>query len=266
MYNNSRMDLGGRIALVTGGASGIGRATAHRLAAAGMQVCVVDLAGDAAAAVAEAVGGMAVRADVSDPSSLDHAFERCIDTYGRLDVAHLNAGLSLPVGDVAELHVENYRRSIAVNVDHVVFGTGAAVRAMRRSPDGGSRAVVATASLAGIDPFLPNAVYTLTKHAVVGFLRALAPDLAAEGIATHVICPGLTDTAQLPPDRKQVLLQAGARVGDAARVADAVVVAVTAPLEATGTCWIVHPDESPLPWRFREVPGPHHLFNLPNKR
>jgi NAD(P)-dependent dehydrogenase (short-subunit alcohol dehydrogenase family) len=261
------MEFKGRVALVTGGGSGIGRSTARRLAGEGMKVCVVDINQETATSVAEAIGGIAVAADVSESTALDGAFARCLDAFGRLDVAHLNAGVSLAPGDIAHLHVDNYRRSIAINVDHVVFGTGAAVRAIRATPsDNGPRAIIATASLAGIDPFLPNPVYTLTKHAVVGFIRAVAPELAAEGISAHVICPGLTDTAQVPPDRKETLIRAGVPFVEPERIADAVVAAITSPLEATGTCWIGNPDQPPLPWSFADVPGPHHLINVANKR
>ena len=261
------MELRGRVALVTGGASGIGRATAVRLAYEGMKVCVVDLNGDGASSVAEQCGGMAITADVSDQTAIEDAFARCVDALGRLDVAHLNAGVSLTPGDIADLDIENFRRSFAVNVDHVVFGTGAAVRAMRRTPpDGGPRAVVATASMAGIDPFFPNPIYTSTKHAVVGFIRAIAPELAAEGIAAHVVCPGLTDTAQVPPERKDALVRVGMPFVEPERIADAVVAAIAAPLTMTGTCWIGNPDEPPRPWAFREVPGPHSMINVPNRR
>jgi NAD(P)-dependent dehydrogenase (short-subunit alcohol dehydrogenase family) len=261
------MDLTGLVALVTGGGSGIGRSTAQRLAAEGMQVCVVDLDDAAAVSVAEGVGGMATVADVADRAALEGAFQRCLETFGRIDVAHLNAGVSLDPGDIASLDAENYRRSVAVNIDHVVFGTGAAVRAMRLNSDSrGPRTIVATASLAGIDPFFPNAVYTLTKHAVVGFIRAIAPGLAMEGIGAHAICPGLTDTAMVPPHRKAALVQAGFPFVEPERIAEAVLTAITSPLEATGTCWIGHPGQPPLPWEFCEVPGPHQRVNIPNRR
>jgi NAD(P)-dependent dehydrogenase (short-subunit alcohol dehydrogenase family) len=232
-----------------------------------MKVCIVDVNREAATSVAEAIGGMAVPADVSEPAALENAFVRCLESFDRLDVAHLNAGVSLAPGDIAHLHLENYRRSIAINVDHVVFGTGAALRAMRATPsDDGPRAIIATASLAGIDPFFPNPIYTLTKHAVVGFMRGLAPELAQEGISAHVICPGLTDTAQVPPDRKEMLLRAGMPFVEPERIADAVVAAINSPLDRTGTCWIGNPEQPPLPWTFADVPGPHHLINVPNKR
>jgi NAD(P)-dependent dehydrogenase (short-subunit alcohol dehydrogenase family) len=259
------MDLRGRVALITGGGSGIGRASAQRLAAEGMGVCVVDSNHEAAIAVAEATSGISVTADVSNREELDEAFARCVEAFGRIDVAHLNAGVSLDPGDIADIDVANYRQSLAVNVDHVVFGTAAAIRAMRATPDPGPRTIVATASLAGIDPFLPNPVYTLTKHAVVGFIRALAPGLAAEGIAAHVICPGLTDTAQVPAERKAALIQAGVPFAPPEDVADAVVAAITSPLEANGTCWIVNPGEPPQPWSFAQVPGPHAMINWPRK-
>lgn len=259
------MDLSGRIALVTGGGSGIGRASAQRLASKGMRVCVVDSNGDTAGSVAADISGMAVTADVSNPEELEEAFARCAHAFGRLDVAHLNAGVSLDPGDIGELHVANYRQSVAVNVDHVVFGTAAATRAMRAIPDERPRAIIVTSSMAGIDPFLPNPVYTLTKHAVVGFVRALAPELAAEGIAAHVICPGLTDTDQVPPERKAALVRAGVPFVEPERVADAVIAAITAPLEEAGTCWIGNPHQAPQPWRFTQVPGPHAMINLPRK-
>lgn len=210
---------------------------------------------------------MAVTADVSSREALDHAFEQCYSAFGALDLAHLNAGVSLSAGDVARIDVDSYRRSMAVNVDHVVFGTGAAVRFMRRSPStGGPRTVVVTASLAGLDPFLPNPVYTLTKHAVVGFVRAVAPELAAEGIGAHAVCPGLTDTAQIPPDRRAVLLESGMPLMEPDRIADAVVEAVKSPLADTGSCWVVNPGQHPLRWAFAEVPGPHARINVPNRR
>ena len=231
-----------------------------------MRVAVVDVDESAATSVAREVGGIPIVADVADRSALESAFERCLESFGRVDIAHLNAGVSRSAGGIADLDEGLYRRSLAVNIDHVVFGTGAAVRALRQTPDGRRpRAVVATASLAGIDPFFPDPVYTLTKHAVVGFFRALAPELATEGISAHVICPGLTDTPMIPPERKTALTEAGMPLVEPEAIADTVLTALRQPPESSGSCWVVSPGQPPVPWVFPEVPGPHQRINIPNK-
>ena len=89
------MDLSGKVAVVTGGASGIGRATVERFAAEGMRVCVVDLTEDAGHALADEVGGMFIVADAGDSKQVDAAFHRCVDELGGLDVAFLNAGIAI---------------------------------------------------------------------------------------------------------------------------------------------------------------------------
>ena len=165
---------------------------------------------------------------------------------------------------VADLDLEEYRRAIGINVDHVVLGTRSAVRAMRQSDqDGAQRSIVATASIAGLEPFYPNPLYTLTKHAVVGFIRAVAPELAAEGIAAHAVCPGLTDTGMLKPEMRELLLRSGMPLVEPDRIADAVIAAITSSLDAAGTCWVGNPGEPPTPWSFGPVLGPHARINLP---
>ena len=143
------MKLAGRVALVTGGASGIGRAAARRLADAGMRVCVVDIDAAAATAVADSVDGIAVRCDVSDAEQVTAAFDTCARELGSVDLAFLNAGITIHwSGDIGSLDLSDYRRSVGVNLDGVVFGAVAAVRAMRARPDGGDGVILATASLA----------------------------------------------------------------------------------------------------------------------
>lgn len=247
------MDLAGRVALVTGGGSGIGRATARRLAAEGMRVCVVDRAAGAARDVASEVGGIAVTADVSRAPEVDAAFNACCADLGSVDLAFLNAGVTTGQADIAALEDAAYRRILGVNVDGVVFGTRAAVRTMRAGSGG---VIVATASLAGIVAFAPDPVYTLTKHAVVGFVRSIAPALLVDGIAAHAVCPGLTDTALMGDDTRQAMRESGFPLMAPEQIADAVAVAARAPNEATGTCWVCQPGREPTPYRFRDVPGP----------
>jgi NAD(P)-dependent dehydrogenase (short-subunit alcohol dehydrogenase family) len=251
------MELSGRVALVTGGGSGIGRASARRLAAAGMRVCVVDMNGDAARAVADEIGGLAVTADVSDSAQVDAAFAACIKAFGGVDLALLNAGIAT-LQNLGTLTDEDYERTRGVNLDGVVFGARAAIRAIGERTDGRKGGVIiATASVAGIDPTgVPSPIYALTKHGVVGLVRALAPALANEGIAVHAICPGLTDTAIFPDPIKAAFVGMGIPMAAPDQVADAVVAAAIAGPEASGTCWVVQPDKT-YAHQFNDVPGPH---------
>lgn len=256
------MSLDGRVALVTGGGSGIGRATAQLLAERGMRVCVVDIDEASAGTVADEIGGLARGCDVSDPQQIDAAFAACLDELGGLDVAFLNAGISIRwSGDIGSLEAADYRRSLGVNLDGVVFGARAAVRAMRTCPAAGERAIVATASLAGLLPWHPDPVYSLGKHAVVGFMRAVAPNLSPEGIAVHTVCPGITETGVLG-NRRRLVEGAGVPVMEPQAIADAVLAAVMAPLDATGATWVVQHGKPPWTMEFAGVPGPDSRLNV----
>ena len=253
-----------RVALVTGGASGIGAATASRLAAEGFTVCVVDIDRVAADDMAGRIGGLAVACDVSDPEQVDRAFAICMSELGRVDVVLLNAGVSLHwSGDIGSLDLGDYRRSVGVNVDGTVFGMRAAVRSMRVRPDGAAGGViVVTASTAGLDPWLPDPVYTLGKHAVIGLVRAVAPSLALEGLAVHAICPGFTQTGMLA-ERGQLIEQLGVAVADPSSIADAVVGVLDAPIERSGSAGIAESDKEPWAMQFASVPGSHNKLNVP---
>jgi NAD(P)-dependent dehydrogenase (short-subunit alcohol dehydrogenase family) len=219
---------------------------------------VADVDGDAARAVADEVDGVAVVADVSDSAQVDAAFAACIEAFGGIDLAHLNAGI-MGNGDVSTLTDEEYDRFRGVNLDGVVYGVRATVRAIQGRTDGREGGViVAMASLAGIEPHLPNPIYTLTKHAVVGFIRSLGPTLAKEGITAHAICPGLVDTPMPPEQTKAAFTAMGLTLVTPEQVADAVVVAATAGPELSGTCWVVQSDAM-APHYFHDVPGPHKV-------
>jgi NAD(P)-dependent dehydrogenase (short-subunit alcohol dehydrogenase family) len=246
------MELTGRVALVTGGASGIGRATATRLAAEGMHVHVVDVDRDGAERAAADIGGGATQADVSRADAVDAAFDSCRDAFGRVDLAFLNAGIAIGRADIGALADDEYRRIMGVNVDGVVFGARAAIRVMRAQSGGG--VIVATASLAGIVAFPPDPVYTLTKHAVVGFVRSIAPNLVADQITVHAICPGMTDTSIIGEETKELLRAADFPLLAPEEIAEAVVRAATS--SSTGTCWVCQPGREPLPYEFHDVPGP----------
>lgn len=213
-----------RRALVTGAAGGIGRALCARLRAESYDVLELDLPGF----------------DVSLPESW-----AALD--GEYDVACLNAGITTPAGeDVAALPDDVYRRALAVNVDGVFFG----VRALAtRMPAGG--AIVATASLAGLMEIPTDPVYGLTKHAVIGLVRSVAPQLGARGIRINAVCPGLVDTSMVDPIRP---LLGNFPLIDPAEVAEAVLRSIQG--GGTGEAWIVQPGIPGERYRFRGVPGP----------
>jgi NAD(P)-dependent dehydrogenase (short-subunit alcohol dehydrogenase family) len=136
-------------------------------------------------------------------------------------------------------------------VDGVVYGARAAVRAMERR---GGGAIVATSSLAGIIPFAPDPVYDLSKHAVVGFIRSVAPSLLAKGITANTVNPGMTDTNIVGENERRVLLEADFPLMPPSQIAEAVLRIVQT--GRTGECWVCQPGREPEPYRFHDVPGP----------
>lgn len=243
--------LDGKVALITGAASGIGRATSERFAAEGARVCAVDFDDDGGRAVADAVGGVFVHADAGEAADVDAAFAACEQQLGGVDVAYLNAGIAIGHGDLATLSDDEYRRIMRVNVDGVVFGIRAAIPALERR---GGGAIVATASLAGILPFPPDPVYDATKHAVVGLVRSVAPTLVAKNITANTVNPGMTDTNILNEETKAMFAAADFPLMPASQIAEAVFGIVTS--GRTGECWVCQPGREAEPYRFRGVPGP----------
>ena len=215
-------------ALVTGAASGIGRAIAARLRAAGYEVTALDVD----------------ELDVSDP----HAWSRVAAGLDGLDVACLNAGVETGTGSIAEVTDEQYRRILDVNVGGVVHG----VRALLPLLEGGGRIVV-TASLAGLTAMPSDPLYTGTKHFLIGFVRSVAPQLAERGISINAVCPGMTDTPLIAASRP-ALEAAGFPLLSPGDVASAVLKILGG--DGTGEAWFVQPGRAPEPYAFRGVPGP----------
>jgi NAD(P)-dependent dehydrogenase (short-subunit alcohol dehydrogenase family) len=242
------MDLDGKAGLVTGGASGIGAEAVRRLAAAGCRVAIADLDEAGARALAEEIGGLALPGDAAQPDTMTMAVDIAEDTFGRLDVVLLNAGITAGQSGVENLDLAGYRKIMGINVDHVVFGLTAAVPALRRA---GGGVIVATASLAGLTAMPGDALYTLSKHAVVGYVRAAAPTLAPEGIRVNAVCPGFADTPLLAPAKGQM---ADFPLLTSSDVVDAIVAILDR--GEPGECWYVQPGREPGPYGFRGVPGP----------
>jgi NAD(P)-dependent dehydrogenase (short-subunit alcohol dehydrogenase family) len=213
-------------ALVTGGASGIGRALVERLERGGADVRVLDVQ-----------NGF----DVSDPQAWE--------SVGAVDLACLNAGVVTGERDVRDVRDEQYRRIVGTNVDGVVFG----VRRLARVQRPGS-AMVVTASLAGLTPIESDPIYAGTKHFLIGFVRSVAPQLEERGIRINAVCPGVVDTPILGEEGRARLQASGFPLLRPEDVAEAVVAAVES--GRTGEAWVVQPGREPEPYRFRGVPGP----------
>ena len=242
--------LDGKVAVITGAASGIGRASALRLAAEGATVVSVDLNEDGVKKTAADSGGLPVVADVGRVADWETVVEAA-RTQGGLDIAYLNAGVTTGEPDITRLSEEGYRRILAVNVDGVVFGTRAVVPEIAQR---GGGAVVATSSLAGVIGFPGDPVYTLTKHAVVGFVRSLAPHLLEQRITINAICPGLVDTPLIDGEVRDALVGSGFPIIAPEAVAEAVLGCVLG--EGTGQAIVVQAGRDPLAFRFARPPGP----------
>ena len=208
-------------AVVTGAAGGIGRALVALLEAKGAEVRGLDLA-----------NGF----DVSDRAAWD-AVEPA-------DLVCLNAGV-LARGDGS---LEDYRRIVGVNVDGVVFG----IQALAPRMQPGS-AFVVTASLAGLIPMESDPLYVLTKHAVVGYARSMAPLLEPRGIRVNLVCPGIVRT-RMTAEAQAELDAAGFPLMEPEQIAEAILHAGRS--EQTGQAWVCQPGREPTLFRFPGVPGP----------
>jgi NAD(P)-dependent dehydrogenase (short-subunit alcohol dehydrogenase family) len=192
------MKLEGRVAIVTGAASGIGRASAIAFAAQGAKVLVVDRneeEGQAAVAAICAEGNEAIfaRADVSNETDVKQAIELAVDRWARIDILFNNAGIVL-VKSVEEMTGDEWDRVMAVNVKGAFLGIKHAVPHMRR---GGGGAILNTGSIMSFAGQLDTPVYSASKGAIALLTKSLALDLGRDHIRVNCICPGITDTPML---------------------------------------------------------------------
>jgi NAD(P)-dependent dehydrogenase (short-subunit alcohol dehydrogenase family) len=190
--------LDGRVALVTGGGSGIGRASAHALAQAGAHVAVSDIHEDAARAVAQEIGrGEAHPLDVAEEAAVEAVVAAVMGRHGRIDILVNNAGLGARMPTV-DLPTERWRHVLAINLDGSFFCARAAGRHMVAA---GRGAVINVASIMGLvgGAHYPNLAYHSAKGAIVNFTRALACEWAAHGVRVNAVAPTFARTRLTEP-------------------------------------------------------------------
>jgi len=188
----------GAVAVITGGASGIGRALAGELAARGCEVVVADLdvagANEVAAAICADGGKATARSlDVTDPGAVAAVLQAVWERCGRLDYMFNNAGIAIN-GKFEDFELSHWRKIIEVNLMGVVYGAKVAEELMAGQ---GFGHIVNTASFAGLFPWPTTIPYTATKHAIVGMSAAMRAELAGSGIRVSVLCPGTIMTPMI---------------------------------------------------------------------
>jgi NAD(P)-dependent dehydrogenase (short-subunit alcohol dehydrogenase family) len=223
----------GKVAVVTGGAMGIGRASAEIFAREGASVVVADIdevGGQQTVATIEANGGRAsfIRTDVSVKADVAQMVEHAVDTFGGLDCAHNNAGLAAPMAPLADYPDDGWDRTLAVMLTGVYHCMKAEIPLMLER---GGGAIVNTASGVGLVGYPQQAAYTASKHGVIGLTKVAALDYGSQGVRVNAICPGTARTPMVErairydpsiDDQLKALHPLG-RIAEASEIAEAAV-------------------------------------------
>jgi NAD(P)-dependent dehydrogenase (short-subunit alcohol dehydrogenase family) len=225
--------LTGKVAIVTGGSAGIGRATAIALAAEGAAVVVADVdavRGPEVAREIEHKGGRAlfIATDVADDAQVEALVARTVDELGGLDIAFNNAGIEGAPAVTHECTVENWQRTLAVNLTGVWSCMRHEIPAMLER---GGGSIINCSSVAGLVGFPSIPAYTASKHGVAGLTKGAALEYAEQGIRVNAVCPGVIDTEMVDrftghqPEAEAALLASEpmGRLGHPEEIADAVV-------------------------------------------
>ena len=225
--------LAGKVAAITGAASGIGLECARAMLGAGAHVVMVDHAGETLRHACSGLGEAAIPlvVDVTDPSSVDRMVPSILERAGRLDVFHANAGAYVG-GEVVDGDPDTWDRMLNLNVN-AVFRTVRAV--LPHMVERGAGDIVVTSSIAGVVPVVHEPIYTASKHAVQAFVHTVRRQVARHGIRVGAVLPGPVVTALIkdwPKDKLEAEL-AGGGLMEAAEVAEAVLFMLTRPRNVT---------------------------------
>ena len=189
-------DLVGKVAFITGAASGMGLTMARSFSAAGMKVVLADIEQDALAKVEQEFAAsnreaLCIRLDVSSRESMEEAAQKTIERFGKVHILVNNAGVAVR-GQLDQMEYQDWDWTLGVNLDGVVNGLQAFISLLKSHGEGGH--IINTASMAGQIALPGIGVYTASKYAVVGISETLRLDLAEDNIGVSVLCPGLVDT------------------------------------------------------------------------
>ena len=253
------MDVRDKVVLVTGGASGIGFATAELLTTNGARLVLADhdrATGERASAT---LGAVFMHLDVRDPAQWRDVCERVARDHGRLDVVYLNAGVNCPSRSIAEVSVEDLTRTVETNLYGIVYGVHSCLRLLEAN--GG--AIVVTASIAGLRRSEADPIYAMTKHGVIGLMRSLATQLAERNITINAVCPTVTDTPMVRGNAefRREFEPLGIPMLEPAAVAHAVLGILAS--GATGQAVVCRPGHVPTAWPF---PAPDESATEPLPR
>ncbi|HLL42615.1 MAG TPA: glucose 1-dehydrogenase [Segetibacter sp.] len=225
-------DLNGKVAIVTGGASGIGQVTAKLYAALGAKVVVSDLheqAGNEVVTQIKQKGDDAIfiKADVSKPEDCEQLVSKTIEAYGRVDIAFNNAGISGEANPIGDMSIEGWNRIIAVNLNSVFYCMKYELQQMVKQGQG---AIVNNSSILGSVGFANSAGYVAAKHGIVGLTKNAALEYSSKGIRVNSIGPAFINTpllteAGIDENAKKALVQLHpiGRLGESSEVAELVV-------------------------------------------
>ncbi len=191
------MELANKIAVITGAGSGIGRASSLKLAGNGATVVLVDFnkeTGEETLKLVKEQGGegIFVQADVSKTDDVQNYVNKAVETYGRIDIFFNNAGVIQKFAPFTSVEEPEYERIMAINVKGVFLGMKYVLKVMEEQ---GGGSIINTASTAGIRPEHSVAVYSASKHAVIGLTKGAALEYAKKGIRINALCPGGVETS-----------------------------------------------------------------------